>query len=899
MNLKIAPNAFQRTNGHLTSHLEGDSATKEARELLHKMAVDMVSSSGQVKKGYLKLTRADGNCLRLGTRWSNRADNSTRDAVDYVKSLVSQGFGGSGVDMPAVNKALDGYLKAKSDDRLGTHSFVKLVRDLESAAGMVRDPKDRLELARVKQDASLDSKDFKAEFSSFKSNFQKADGDQARGKIIEDLWVAIVQRDDEAIWTELDATPEPMRESRHKELLANRPLNKIGQQYPLISLNCLREGKEETLVAYQRDLDLQEFGNAKGAEQAAIKHLGISAEQYLLSAKASLPPGEAARTVFGSAFFHEPPQPRHPISEQLRSDLLGAFDRAATLDGFYADAEKLIRAAQEQVRQLDARAQPAAPAPADIRRPDAGPLAQEAIKAGQAAPAQNQAGVAERSQADLAAQSQDPKQLALTGVRRGDYRAAVAKLREIQPPLSASAMARLLVEDHPRGRPANTRLVLFAQAAFGGRKAGVEEMADFAFAAVTLPHQGAMIREDFDASRLRGLRDFAMLMQSRDPAKAQPLAQALARRLSESLPNSETAQSLCTELRAIDPGRRIRLEPSKQEFKFFEEEEEALAQAQREEENDQDSDDEDYAAKRKLQALRKRQENERLPARFGTPELLSRYLDKLQADYAGTPVAEDAKTLSEKLTRTKITRKELQKLVETQFHLEKHVTDLKDQLDRNGSIQVVIDTKTPKILVDAVDRMVVRDGIVFEGSSSKRGVLQNAVHSTFEGVYENRIEQTVNWQGCVFEGPLQSCDFGGANLSGSDLTFDIFLYANEQMSHVSFKGANLDDASMRIDYGRLDEHYKKFGSGTLAEVFDHQRRYTGGTVLTAIASIDDQYAALKVGLMRDALGFIERHEGIGRLSGALQDILQRSPLFLNDPEIHRIAAPILADRPAL
>jgi hypothetical protein len=383
MNLKIAPNAFQRTNGHLTSHLEGRNAKQEARELLHKMAVDMVSSSGQVKKGYLKLTRADGNCLRLGTRWSNSADNSTRDAVDYVRSLVSQGFGGSGVDMPAVNKALDGYLKAKSDDRLGTHSFVKLVRDLESAAGLARDPKDRLELARVKQDASLDSKDFKAEFSSFISDFQKADGDQARGKIIEDLWVAIAQRDEEAIWTELDATPEPMRESRQRELMASRLLPKIEQQYPLISFTCLREGKGGTLVEGQRDLDLQEFGNAKGAEQAAIKHLGITAEQYLSIAKASLPQGEAARTVFGSAFFHDPPQPRHPISEQLRSDLMGAFDRAATLDGFYAEAEKLIRAAQEQVRQLDASAQQAAPAPADIRRSDAGPLAQEAVKAGQ------------------------------------------------------------------------------------------------------------------------------------------------------------------------------------------------------------------------------------------------------------------------------------------------------------------------------------------------------------------------------------------------------------------------------------------------------------------------------------------------------------------------------------
>lgn len=154
--MMINANQFQRIDGQLKAvENHAPDATQNARVELHRMAADIVGKNGAIKQGYIKLVKADGGAMRLGTRWSTSADGSTRDALSYVRSLVEKGYGGN----PKVQAAIDNYIKAKGD-RLGTHSFVKLVRELENANQAERPDDDRVTLARVKADATLQTEGF-------------------------------------------------------------------------------------------------------------------------------------------------------------------------------------------------------------------------------------------------------------------------------------------------------------------------------------------------------------------------------------------------------------------------------------------------------------------------------------------------------------------------------------------------------------------------------------------------------------------------------------------------------------------------------------------------------------------------------------------------------------------
>lgn len=157
--MKLNPNQFQRINGQLkaveSAKAPDVEAAQSARDTLHRMAVAMVNKSGSIKTGYVKLVNADGGALRVGTRWSGSADGSTRDALSYVRSLIDHGYGAN----PKAQAAIEAYIKGQGD-RLGTHSFVKLVRELENASGAERPQGDRISLARVKADARLQTQGF-------------------------------------------------------------------------------------------------------------------------------------------------------------------------------------------------------------------------------------------------------------------------------------------------------------------------------------------------------------------------------------------------------------------------------------------------------------------------------------------------------------------------------------------------------------------------------------------------------------------------------------------------------------------------------------------------------------------------------------------------------------------
>lgn len=155
--MKISTSLVQRIDGRLTAaQTDGADQGQTARALLHQIAVDLIDKRGTIKSGYLKVAKADGQNLRVGTRWSKAADASTRDALNLVQSLVREGYG----DKPAVEASLRQYLQASGGDHLGTHSFVKLVRTLEDASERARPAGDRLNAARVKAGARLDTSGF-------------------------------------------------------------------------------------------------------------------------------------------------------------------------------------------------------------------------------------------------------------------------------------------------------------------------------------------------------------------------------------------------------------------------------------------------------------------------------------------------------------------------------------------------------------------------------------------------------------------------------------------------------------------------------------------------------------------------------------------------------------------
>lgn len=121
----------------------------QAKDRLQSMAAQLVDSRGGIKSGYLKLVNDRQGNLQLGTRWSRSADGSTQQATDMVKNLVKQAYG----DNPAIAQALETYLQA-SGQRLGTQSFVKLVKTLDQVGGQAASPV--LARARVSADARLD-----------------------------------------------------------------------------------------------------------------------------------------------------------------------------------------------------------------------------------------------------------------------------------------------------------------------------------------------------------------------------------------------------------------------------------------------------------------------------------------------------------------------------------------------------------------------------------------------------------------------------------------------------------------------------------------------------------------------------------------------------------------------
>jgi hypothetical protein len=125
----------------------------DARALLKGMRAELVRDDGSIRPSYLRIRRANGRRhLEAQSRW-RWGDKS--DARELVRSLIDRAYGErlTPAAKTALNEALQTYL-ARSGNRLGTQSFVKLVDTLEGISGPAHDryaltPRSRLRLEPV------------------------------------------------------------------------------------------------------------------------------------------------------------------------------------------------------------------------------------------------------------------------------------------------------------------------------------------------------------------------------------------------------------------------------------------------------------------------------------------------------------------------------------------------------------------------------------------------------------------------------------------------------------------------------------------------------------------------------------------------------------------------------
>lgn len=770
--MMINANQFQRIDGQLKAvENHAPDATQNARVELHRMAADIVGKNGAIKQGYIKLVKADGGAMRLGTRWSTSADGSTRDALSYVRSLVEKGYGGN----PKVQAAIDNYIKAKGD-RLGTHSFVKLVRELENANQAERPDDDRVTLARVKADATLQTEGF-ADAAPAPAVEAPAVGAQLLGD---------VSASQMNVMDEMDQLDEAEAQ-RQAEPLAG-------------------------LVGGSMDLQM----NALLLNQVPVRQ----PEPYL-----QVPPPVVAAEVRAPA----PPPARQ------------------------------------------------APAPAAPKPPP-------------------------QTRAEL-------HQAALDAVRRGKRADAIEHLQKIDGPLSPAQLAKFVVQDDLQGRAISTQLVLMAEAAYSGQPRGaLDKVAEFVFEGTTLPHAAALDDAQFDASNaLSGLFDVAMLWQARRPAESKALAHQLADKLMERLPHNESAAALAQRLRTAvsmepisiskveskiklkdfalnhlkDPDKsedaKLRIQAWLQNVQARHPGDEALSEKMGElirlaklqsmkkeavDESDDESDDDDGAGRRQMESIKR----------------------QLQGVIDAATAADAIGDLDEKLN--------------VQAEALGHLSVIAKPIDH----QSVPSEPLKKVVATAAKRDLAVQGSSFQKAEVTQAQNSN-IYMSYDAIDGKSVENGgVNLQRCILGGTADSLYLPGSNFAGSDLTFEIDDYTNAEMRKVNFSNVNLDDARIHINWDNVDGHIhrkrlKPNSQGAvetlLVRLMNHHDHHTGGSVLTAIASIDDKYADLKAGLMRDAMELLARERCIDALAPALVDVLSRSPVFLADARIRELSAPFL------
>jgi hypothetical protein len=119
----------------------------------------------------------------------------------------------------------------------------------------------------------------------------------------------------------------------------------VATAYPW-SVNNTLASTGAPLVPGERDFDLQNFAHRKLGEKVAREELGVSGEEFYQILKAGLGPS----AVMTAGFLDS--EKLHPISAELRDELLEDFNRAGTLDEFYAMAETRIQVKKQEAEKV-------------------------------------------------------------------------------------------------------------------------------------------------------------------------------------------------------------------------------------------------------------------------------------------------------------------------------------------------------------------------------------------------------------------------------------------------------------------------------------------------------------------------------------------------------------------
>lgn len=424
---------------------------------------------------------------------------------------------------------------------------------------------------------------------------------------------------------------------------------------------------------------------------------------------------------------------------------------------------------------------------------------------------------------------------------RGHYAEAARTMNAREPLPSPAEMARELVTDHYGGKALSTRLVQFAVQAFSGADR-TAQAAEFLLAAHNIPNPAP---NDFDVSQLKPLVDALRLWQASGQDDVDKLAHDLTTQVDARLPDLVAAKAQTANLFKSGQAHRIDLT-------------QLLDQIETVEKKVKQEIVENLGYDPSNIRSRKRRDSQELE-------------DAIQT-------IEDAK----KQARSALMKKVLEPIILGEIGYVSIIGDPEVRSENSG-----FDALT-KYLADSEKVLSPDQGISLAGCSVRIDTnCPIAIDSSHLTIIGDCHLKNVRLRNCVLEGRVASLYLRDADLTGSEFHLDV----SERLftMNANFTGAKLEGADVMIDYSSL--HTQKSVLSVMNPTGAHA--YTTSGPLSAIMTIDNRYISLKQKLMREALQVCEKYGVVNQLKKSWSEELMESPVYLADPEIRRLAEPLI------
>lgn len=187
-----------------------------------------------------------------------------------------------------------------------------------------------------------------------------------------------------------------------------------------------------------------------------------------------------------------------------------------------------------------------------------------------------------------------------------------------------------------------------------------------------------------------------------------------------------------------------------------------------------------------------------------------------------------------------------------------------------------------------LDRTVLTDGKFIE---MKSGSLNQAYLRT--GLRDSSFYQ-VDMRGLETSEGFEAdrVKFTQCDLSGAQLRFKV-SYPTGLLSEVSFKGSDLTDAMISIDYSELSHISQDAPAGAHGAIFNHLGKEPPSSPLTMIESIPNRFQSLKTRLMREAIEHLSANRLLDQMTAPLADLMRANPSYLRDRQIREAMGPAL------